>query len=239
MHPLAWLWSSVLCSLCVLVLLGSVVCCAGEGLKSLDVCCWINGSCLVLFLVEDDHSGCDCCCGARHHPHRHPHTGSMITSVAAHKLSIIRWSFPPLLFLLPVFPWKTCSAPCTCGPSLHQHKPKGIYSAGSEWWSRKQIVFVFVRTWWEMFKERQLHARNGIWRKHILNPWAQNKGFLWDLQGKVISISRLNVFIVLCVHMTHQWLHLLDELLKFLWSKGLRDVILVSILDPCEMNTIS
>ncbi len=101
---MVWLWSSFLCSLCVLVLLGSVVCYGGEGLKTLDVCCWINGSCFVSSLVEDDHTGCDWCCGAHHHPHHHPHTGSMITSVAAHELFIITddrfLSFPSSLFFL-------------------------------------------------------------------------------------------------------------------------------------------
>lgn len=135
---LGFLWFNcavhfISCCLCVLVLLGSVVCYGGEGLKSLDVCCWINGSCFVLSLVEDDHTGCDWCCGAHHHHYHHPHTGSMITSVAAHELLqlIISSSpFHPPCFSLEVHQDES-SAPCTCGPSLHQHKPMGIYSAGT------------------------------------------------------------------------------------------------------------
>lgn len=167
-------------------------------------------------LVEDDHTGCDCCCCDHHHHHHHPLSGSMITSPSAHLLCgcsrtllYYSWSLPPLLLILPVFPWSyeadALPPPPVASPfiSINQWETTLLEP---DRWLRKQIFFClfcfFVKAWREMFKEILLHARNGFWRKHILNTWtnqwAQNKGFLWDLQGKGnLHFMPFNVFIVL------------------------------------------
>lgn len=166
----------------------------------------------------------------------------MITCGCLWTLYYYRWSFPPLLSILPVFPWKyvkmKAPPPSPVAPpfiSTNQWESTLLESSDGQ---ENRLCF-FIRTWWEMLKELLLHARNGVWRKHFLNPWAQNKGFLWDMQGK--GKLHFMPFIGLCFHKTHQWLHLLVELLNCSWSKGLgdSDMISASILDPCEMNTIS